>query len=84
MLKQKVEEFLKKQFEDIEESIYTIDIEDDFIFIEFTQILGEICKKEMMFRIIDENLQYHSLSYGWKVLNRGTNIRYFWIDLLNK
>jgi len=84
MLKQKVEEFLKKQFEDIEESMYTIDIEDDFIFIEFTQILGEICKKEMMFRIIDGNLQYHSLSYGWKVLNRGTNIRYFWIDLLNK
>jgi len=84
MLKQKIEDFAKKQFEDLEEFVYEITIEDGFAFIEFTQIPNKDYKKEMAFRIIDEKLQYHSFSYGWKVLEKGTNIKYFWIDLLCK
>jgi len=84
MLKEKIEEILKKQFEDLQDFSYSIDIEDDFIYIEFTQILGKDCIKEMIFRMIDKKLQYHSLSYGWKILDKDTNIKYFWIDLLNK
>lgn len=82
MLKEKIEEFIKKQFEELDEFKYTLDIEDNFAYIEFTEVFDKNCQKEMTFRIIDDKLQYHSLTYGWKVLERGTNIKYFWIDLL--
>lgn len=84
MLKEIMEEFIKTQFEELDEFIYTLDIEDNFAYLEFTEIFEETCQKEMTFRIIDDKLQYHSLLYGWKILNRGTNIKYFWIDLLKK
>lgn len=84
MLEKKIEDFIKKQFEDLEEFTYDLDIEDNYVYINFTEILGENIKKEMAFKIIDEKLQYHSLSYGWKAIEKGTNIKYFWIDLLSK
>jgi len=84
MLKEKIEEFIKIQFEELDEFKFTSDIEDSFAFIEFREIFSKPCQKEMTFRIIDDKLQYHSLDYGWKVLNRGSNIKYFWIDLLKE
>lgn len=84
MLKEKIENFMKIQFEDLEEFIYSIEIEDSFAYLEFTEIFEENCQKEMTFRIIDDKLQYHSLNYGWKVIERANNIKYFWIDLLSK
>jgi hypothetical protein len=84
MLKEKIEDFIKKQFEELEEFSYDLDIEDKYVYINFTEIMGKDSKKEMTFKIIDEKLQYHSISYGWKVLDRGTNIKYFWIDLLSE
>lgn len=84
MLKEKIQEFIKIQFEELDEFKYTFDIEDDFAYLEFTEIFDQSCQKEMTFRIIDDKLQYHSLSYGWKILDRGTNIKFFWIDLLVK
>jgi len=84
MLKEKIEDFIKNQFEDLEDFSYELDIEDNYVYINFSEILGKDLKKEMAFKIIDEKLQYHSISYGWKVLDRGTNIKYFWIDLLSE
>jgi len=83
MIKEKIEEFIKRQFEELDEFKYTYDVEDSFAYLEFTEIFSKACQKEMTFRMIDNKLQYHSLEYGWKVLDRGSNIKYFWIDLLN-
>ena len=82
MLKVKIEDFIKIQFEDLEDFTYELELEDNYGYINFTQVLGVETKKEMAFKIIDNKLQYHSLSYGWKVLDRGSNIKYFWIDLI--
>lgn len=84
MLKEKIEDFIKKQFEELEDFTYELELEDNYVYINFTEILGLESKKEMAFKIIDDKLQYHSITYGWKVLDRGTNIKYFWIDLLSK
>jgi hypothetical protein len=84
MLKEEIEDFIKKQFEDLEDFVYELDVEDNYVYINFTEILGKESKKEMAFKMIDNKLQYHSISYGWKVLGRGTNIKYFWIDLLSE
>ena len=84
MIKEKIEDFIKKQFEDLEDFTYEFELEDNYGYINFTQILGFESNKEMAFKIIDDKLQYHSMTYGWKVLERGTNIKYFCIDLLSK
>jgi hypothetical protein len=84
MLKEKIEDLIKNQFEDLEDFVYELDVEDNYVYINFTEILGKDSKKEMAFKMIDNKLQYHSISYGWKVLERGTNIKYFWIDLLSE
>jgi len=84
LLEEKIKDFIKNQFEDLEEFTYDLDIEDNYVYINFTEIMGKDSKKEMAFKIIDNKLQYHSLSYGWKVLERRTNIKYFWIDLLSE
>lgn len=84
MLKEKIEIFVKKQFEDLEDFSYELDFEDNYVYINFTQVLGVESSKEMAFKIIDNKLQYHSMSYGWKALEYGSNIKYFWIDLLTK
>lgn len=84
MLKEKIDEFIKIQFEELDEFKYTLDVEDSFAYIEFTEVFSKSCEKEMTFRIIDNKLQYHSLEFGWKVLNAGSNIKYFWIDLLKE
>ena len=84
MLKEKIEDFIKNQFEDLEEFSYELEFETNYVYINFTEILGKNLQKEMAFKIIDNKLQYHSLSYGWKVIDRGSNIKYFWIDLLTK
>ncbi len=84
MLKEKIEDFVKTQFEDLEDFTYELELENNYGYINFTEVLGIESKKEMAFKMIDEKMQYHSISYGWKVLDRGTNIKYFWIDLLSK
>lgn len=83
MLKEKIENFITKQFEDLEEFSYELDLEDNYGYINFTQVLGVQSDKEMAFKIIDDKLQYHSLSYGWKAIDIKNNIKYFWIDLLS-
>jgi len=84
MLKEKIEVFIKKQFEDLEDFTYELDFEDNYVYMNFTKVLGGKTNKELAFKIIDNKLQYHSLTYGWKVLDASTNIKYFWIDLLAK
>lgn len=84
MLKEKVQYFIKIQLEDLEDFIYELDFEENYVYINFTQIFGNEISKEMAFKIIDGKLQYHSLSYGWKDMNKASNIKYFWIDLLTK
>ena len=84
MSKEKVQLFIDEQFEDLDEFSFTLEEEDNYIYANFTEILTESCNKEMTFKVINDKLQYHSVSYGWKVLDVKKNFKYFWIDLLEK
>jgi hypothetical protein len=84
MSKEKLQTFMDEQFEDLDEFSFTLEEEDKYIYANFTEILGKFCNKEMTFKIINEKLQYHSFSYGWKIIDIKKNYKYFWIDLLEK
>ncbi len=83
MIKEKTQIFLKFLFEDLENFSYSIDFEENYSYINFTEILGVKCSKEMTFKVIDNKLQYHSITYGWKAIETKSNAKYFWIDLLS-
>lgn len=83
MPKNIVSEFIELELEDLEGFNYIIDLENDYIYVVFTKILAKDCDKELMFKIINNKLHYHSLTYGWKIINSLSNNKYFWIDLLN-
>ena len=82
MSKTKIEFFLSEQLEDLDDFSFNVEEEDGYIYTNFTEILGKSCNKEMTFKTIDDKLQYHSISYGWKVIDIKKNYKYFWIDLL--
>ena len=84
MVKEEVKKFITKQLDDLDDFIYTIEEEDSYIYVNFTQIFSEKVQKELTFKSIDNKLYYHSLSYGWKVLSVASNNKYFWIDIVNK
>ena len=46
------------------------------------EILNENRNKEITFKLLDEVLYMHSISYGWKPVEKGVANKYFWIELL--
>ena len=84
MLEEQIKKFITKQLDDLDDFIYTLEEEDLYCYVIFSQILGENINKEMTFKMIDNKLYYHSINYGWKILSRETNNKYFWIDLITK
>ena len=83
MLKEKTLNFIKNQTLDLNDFTYTIDEDDNLLYIEFTEVLGEKKNIELTFKLLNEILYYHSLTYGWKPVEKGSNNKFFWIDLLN-
>lgn len=83
MLQKRVLEFIKKEFLDLEDFIYEVEIKGEYLYLRFFEVLSKSRDCELMFKIIDENLYLHSTSYGWKNLDRGNSNRYFWIELLS-
>jgi hypothetical protein len=80
---QRVKKFIDNQIIDLEETNYKLEEEKEFIYVLFSQILGKVIGKEMTFKFFDDILFYHSLTYGWKPVEKTSNNRYFWIDLLS-
>lgn len=80
---QRVKDFLEIQTIDLEEFNYKIEEEKEFIYVIFSLILGKKVDKEFTFKYINNILFYHSINYGWKPIEKVSNNRYFWIDLLS-
>ena len=83
MLKQKVKNFLDKQLDDFDNVTCTLDEDGEYIYVNFSQVLGYEVDKELTFKLINEVLYYHS-SLGWKAVEKGTLNKYFWIDLVRE
>ena len=82
MSKERIKDFIDKQLENLEDSIYKIEEDKNHIYAIFSEILIVNTNKEITFKILDEVLYMHSISYGWKPVEKGVANKYFWIELL--
>jgi len=84
MLKEKALGFIKKQILDLNDFSYEVEEDEQFIHVIFTEALGKEIEKEFTFKLVNDTLYMHSISYGWKPVEKGVANKYFWIDLLTK
>jgi hypothetical protein len=82
MSKERIKDFIDKQLENLENSIYKIEEDKNHLYVIFSEILNENRNKEITFKLLDEVLYMHSISYGWKPVEKGVANKYFWIELL--
>ena len=82
MSKERIKDFIDKQLENLENSIYKIEEDKNHLYVIFSEILNENRNKEITFKLLDEVLYLHSISYGWKPVEKGVANKYFWIELL--
>lgn len=82
MSKDRIKEFIDKQFENLDNFTYKIESDDNHIYAIFEEILSETTNKEITFKLLDEVLYMHSVTYGWKPVEKGVANKYFWIELL--
>lgn len=81
-LKEQVKEFLDKELVDFTNFKYEYEEDGEYLYIHFSEVLGEECEKETTFKIINDILYFHSTSYGWKPVTKGSQNKFFWIDLV--
>ncbi|PUE65786.1 hypothetical protein [Arcobacter caeni] len=82
MSKERIKDFIDKQLENLEDTIYKIEEDKNHIYAIFTEILSENANIEITFKLLDEVLYMHSITYGWKPVEKGVANKYFWIELL--
>ena len=82
MSKERIKDFIDKQFENLDDFSYKIEIDENYIYVIFSEILSENTNKEITFKLLDEVLYMHSVTYGWKPVEKGVANKYFWIELL--
>lgn len=82
MSKERIKDFIDKQLENLEDTIYKIEEDKNHIYAIFTEILSQKANIEITFKILEEVLYMHSISYGWKPVEKGVANKYFWIELL--
>lgn len=82
MSKDRIKDFIDKQVENLDDIIYKIESDDNHIYAIFSEILSETTNKEITFKLLDEVLYMHSVTYGWKPVEKGVANKYFWIELL--
>ena len=82
MSKERIKDFIDKQFENLEDVRYKIEEDTNHIYAIFEEILSKDTNKEVTFKLLDEVLYMHSIAYGWKPVEKGVANKYFWIELL--
>lgn len=82
MSKERIKDFIDKQLENLEDTVYKIEEDKNHIYAVFTEILSENTNIEITFKLLDEVLYMHSITYGWKPVEKGVVNKYFWIELL--
>ena len=82
MSKERIKDFINKQLENLDDFSYKIEDDENHVYAIFEEILSEITNKEITFKLLDEVLYMHSVTYGWKPVEKGVANKYFWIELL--
>ena len=78
----RVKDFLENELENLDNFSYKIDNDDNHIYAIFSIILGENSNKELTFKLLNNILYLHSITYGWKPVENGSANKYFWIEVL--
>jgi len=84
MSKERIEDFLYKQLENLDNFSYKIETDENHTYAIFSEILGKYTNKELTFKVLDEVLYLHSINYGWKPVEKGVANKYFWLEILSK
>lgn len=82
MSKERIEDFLYKQLENLDNFSYKIETDENHTYTIFSEILGKYTNKELTFKVLDEVLYLHSINYGWKPVEKGVANKYFWLEIL--
>ena len=82
MSTERIKDFIDKQLENLDDFSYKIESDENHIYAIFSEILSENTNKEITFKLLDEVLYMHSVTYGWKPVEKGVANKYFWIELL--
>ena len=82
MSKERIKDFIDKQLENLDNFSYKIESDEDHVYAIFEEILSENRNKEITFKLLEEVLYMHSVTYGWKPVEKGVANKYFWIELL--
>ncbi len=82
MSKERIKDFINKQLENLDDFSYKIESDENHVYAIFEEILSETTNKEITFKLLDEVLYMHSVTYGWKPVEKGVANKYFWIELL--
>ena len=84
MSKERIKNFIDNQLENLDNFTYKIESDDNHMYTIFSEILSETSNKEITFKLLDEVLYMHSITYGWKPVEKGSANKYFWLELLQK
>ncbi len=82
MSKERIKDFIDKQFENLDDFSYKVESDENHIYAIFTEVLSEKVNLELTFKLLDDVLYLHSITYGWKPVEKGVANKYFWIELL--
>ncbi len=82
MSTERIKDFIDKQLENLDDFSYKIESDENHIYAIFSEILSENTNNEITFKLLDEVLYMHSITYGWKPVEKGVANKYFWIELL--
>jgi hypothetical protein len=82
MSKERIKDFIDKQLENLDDFSYKIESDENHIYAIFTEVLSEKVNLELTFKLLDDVLYLHSITYGWKPVEKGVANKYFWIELL--
>lgn len=84
MSKERIKDFIDKQLENLDNFSYKLEEDENHIYVIFTEILSKYTNKELTFKLLDDVLYLHSITYGWKPVEKGVANKYFWLEILNK
>lgn len=82
MSKERIKDFIDKQLENLDDFSYKVESDENHIYAIFTEVLSEKVNLELTFKLLDDVLYLHSITYGWKPVEKGVANKYFWIELL--
>lgn len=78
----RVKDFLENELENLDNFSFKIENDENHIYVIFSNILGKKSNKELTFKLLNNILYLHSITYGWKPVEKGSANKYFWIEVL--